>query len=521
MSSSDSDLSECENDYFQFNQDEYYSPPLIKKKSRLIATVVQNQVGVLSDLLDSPRWYNVRDYCGYSLLQIAILTDKIEVFDYMLSIPDFPLDFVNEEGQTALVIALDRYVSHNDIWTREHFVYELIKKGACIDNVYFEGGTPLHCALDRGYYRAAKLLIERGADINAPNSQQDTPLTRTLCKKNNELMMTLLVCGAQPTVLNFEQSVLSNNSFEVQETLFLYIYDEYSNLELRLLVLLQLAEAKSPLFYHIIQCPIKITVQYEFLNLYFRILCSISIDCLHLVIQKCGHNMNKVFSRKTSSNANYWTGAGKVICLENLNVMLESKLRPSVLTFINNINSRDVFEDLIGLGYDETAITQFYCYLLGYGLDIGELDLHAIYRVFGYCELFKILLHMDIDTSFFQEEDVKMVVPVFVYDINMNVERFLEERGDYYADSIYVLQSYFVHPKLDEICYQTDRMIGYSKVQSFQEIPLLVELARNVFREFFVKKFNIQTCKEFYARLNGLPVSNVHKKIITYETELY
>ncbi|XP_063903953.1 uncharacterized protein LOC135123333 isoform X2 [Zophobas morio] len=439
----------------------------------------------------------------------------------MLSIPDFPIEFVNREGLTALVVALDCFVSNNDTWMREHFAYELIKKGASIDRVYFHGDTPLHRTLDRGYYKAAKLLIERGADVNAPNREQDTPLTRTLYKDESELMMTLLVYGAQPTVLNFEQSVLYGNSFEIQEILFLYIYDEYSNLELHLDVLLTLAEAKSPLFYHIIKCPIKITIQYESLSLYFRFLCSISIDCLHLVIQKFGHYMNKVFSRKIFSESYYEGGEGKVICLKNLNVILESELRPSVITFINNVNSTEIFEDLIELGYDENAVTPLYCYLLSYGLNVQELDLHYVYDLYGYCELFKILLHMDIQKGVILEGYIKKAVPAFVYDINMNVERFLQEQSDYDADSAYLLRRYFVHPKLNEICYQINQMIGYSEVQSFQKIPLLVELARNVFREFFVNKFNIKTCKEFYSRLNGLPISNVHKKIITYETKLY
>ncbi|XP_063903949.1 uncharacterized protein LOC135123332 isoform X3 [Zophobas morio] len=440
----------------------------------------------------------------------------------MLSIPDFPLEFVNKEGQTALVVALDCYVS-NDIWMKEHFAYELIKKGACIDKVCFQGDTPLHRALDRSHYRAAKLLIERGADVNAPDSEHDTPLATTLYRGKSELIMTLLVYGAEPTVFNFEQSVLYNNTFEVQEILFLYIYDEYSNLELRLDVLLTLAEAKSPLFYHIIECPIKITIQHECLNLYFRLLCSISIDCLQLIIQKFGHYMNKVFSRKIFPVAYYRDGKGKVICLENLDVMLESELRPSVINFINNVNSSEVFEDLIGLGYTETGLTQLYCYLLSYGLNIGELDLQIIYEKFGYCELFKILLHMDVQMGVILENYIKRAMPVFVYDINMNLERFFQQQSSYDANSAYLLRGYFAHPKLNEICSPIDQVFQYcnAAVQSFPEIPLLIELARNVFREYFVKKFNIKTCKEFYSRLNGLPISKIHKKIITYETKLY
>ncbi|KAJ3647028.1 hypothetical protein Zmor_024577 [Zophobas morio] len=194
--------------------------------------------------------------------------------------------------------------------------------------------------------------------------------------------------------------------------------------------------------------------------------------------------------------------------------MLNSELKPTVITFINSVNSSELFQDLMELGYTETAITQLYCYLLSYGLNIGELDLQIIYEKFGYCELFKIILHMDVQMGVPQRY-TKNIVPVFAYDVNMNLERFLEQRSHYCANSIKVLRHYFVHPKLND---ETD---GYSEEQSSQEMPLLIELARNVFRKFFINKFKIKTCKEFYSRLNGLPISNTHKKIITYETILY
>ncbi|XP_063903963.1 poly [ADP-ribose] polymerase tankyrase-like isoform X3 [Zophobas morio] len=132
------------------------------KKSRIIAAVLHKQVEILKELLDSPKCYRVRDKDGYNLLQLAILQNKIEVFDYLLSIPDFPVDFVNEKGQTALVFALNRSCPYD---LSEHFSYELIKKGACIDKVCSKGNTLLHFAIDSCWYKTAKLLIQRGADM--------------------------------------------------------------------------------------------------------------------------------------------------------------------------------------------------------------------------------------------------------------------------------------------------------------------------------------------------------------------
>ncbi|XP_063903957.1 uncharacterized protein LOC135123335 isoform X2 [Zophobas morio] len=142
MSSSDSEdnynfYDYCERRFYFRRHRNGAGPPLIKKKSRIISAVVQNQVEALSELLDSPRWYNVRDVNGNGLLHIAIHQDNIEVFDYLLSIPDFPLDSKNKKGQSALIIALHDH-SYRQAWMLEHFAYELVKKGARIDEDDYE-----------------------------------------------------------------------------------------------------------------------------------------------------------------------------------------------------------------------------------------------------------------------------------------------------------------------------------------------------------------------------------------------
>ncbi|XP_063903549.1 uncharacterized protein LOC135122981 isoform X2 [Zophobas morio] len=76
MSSSDSDDSYSHDEYWLNDYEEGNGPPLIKKKSRLICAVLHNQVEILRDLLDSPKWYNVHDSWGYSLLQIAARQER-------------------------------------------------------------------------------------------------------------------------------------------------------------------------------------------------------------------------------------------------------------------------------------------------------------------------------------------------------------------------------------------------------------------------------------------------------------
>ncbi|XP_063903966.1 uncharacterized protein LOC135123338 isoform X3 [Zophobas morio] len=223
MSSSDSEDSYDHEDYYRkYCSCDERAPPLIKKKSRLISAAAHGQLEIFSDLLDSPKWYNVRDVSGNNLLQIAVIQERIKVFDYLLSIPDFPLDFKNKEGETALALALDD-AANNDIWRDEYITYELIKKGACIDEVCFEGYSPLHRAIERQYHKSAKLLIERGADVNCLNFCHKTPLDMSVYMRQSELVIMLLAYGAQPVVSHFALSVLHCNSFEAQQTISVHL----------------------------------------------------------------------------------------------------------------------------------------------------------------------------------------------------------------------------------------------------------------------------------------------------------
>lgn len=61
-----------------------------------------------------------------------------------------------------------------------------------------DGFTPLHLACAANHPEAVRLLIEKGADINAParNEHQERPLHRAVASGNPDLVLLLLEKGA-------------------------------------------------------------------------------------------------------------------------------------------------------------------------------------------------------------------------------------------------------------------------------------------------------------------------------------
>ena len=58
------------------------------------------------------------------------------------------------------------------------------------------GATPLHFAADRGHEEVVKLLISKGADVNAVCRYGLTPLTLATVAKRKDIMELLIKQGA-------------------------------------------------------------------------------------------------------------------------------------------------------------------------------------------------------------------------------------------------------------------------------------------------------------------------------------
>ena len=85
-------------------------------------------------------------------------------------------------------------------------VTSALDKGAAINEV--DGVTALYIACEAGNVELAKLLINRGADVNLPVSWQRTPLYAANKGRYADIVKLLLDSGANPNQLAKAQTPL-------------------------------------------------------------------------------------------------------------------------------------------------------------------------------------------------------------------------------------------------------------------------------------------------------------------------
>lgn len=152
---------------------------LIEKEPQALANIAGNEHGKLL--------FSVIKNGKIDLLTSLInngVDPNTKIIDYM------PIRGISN-GQSPLVYALS--VLDSSIIPKI-----LIEKGADVDAINNYGATPLHLAVDKGFIDIIKILINRGVDINRNNLSKHSPL-------NNAIS---LICKNDSNKLFFEISEL-------------------------------------------------------------------------------------------------------------------------------------------------------------------------------------------------------------------------------------------------------------------------------------------------------------------------
>ena len=146
----------------------------------------------------------------FSYLPFLILNDNFELATFLIPyVSDSDLQNMNNM----------QYL-HNLIGKGYHtFARMLIEKGASIEATDILKCTPLHIAAQNGHIDIARLLIDKGCNINAVNINHDTPLHNAIDynPKNIDMIELLLQNGANMNLKDKEGKTPKDLAFECKD----------------------------------------------------------------------------------------------------------------------------------------------------------------------------------------------------------------------------------------------------------------------------------------------------------------
>lgn len=127
------------------------------------------------------------------ILTAAMRDDTLpDLSEMILEMDD--LERRDRDGRTLLINA--------SFYNRVDIVKLLIKRGANVNAKDSTGNTPLHAAVQESNIEIIRILLENGADINSKNSFGNTPIWIVNPLQPKEVLHTLLHYGADPEIKN-------------------------------------------------------------------------------------------------------------------------------------------------------------------------------------------------------------------------------------------------------------------------------------------------------------------------------
>ncbi len=158
----------------------------------LTMAVASGDTEIVDLLIERGADLTVRDKYGSTVLHKAARESDGEMMKRLLATGVDP-NLKDSEDNTPLIIA----PGNLDVVTGKSIdiVRLLIEKGADVNAKNKYGGTPLHAAI--GSEQTVKLLLEHGADVNAKNNDAWTPLEVALLRGCPSTVQLLEKAGAK------------------------------------------------------------------------------------------------------------------------------------------------------------------------------------------------------------------------------------------------------------------------------------------------------------------------------------
>ncbi|KAK6175251.1 hypothetical protein SNE40_013754 [Patella caerulea] len=206
------------------------------KKPALYCAAVEDYGDIVTLILQKGADANIQDSDGDTALHLAIYSGSDDSSRALCDCQNVDASLVNKKGFNALHFAAlrDRPLAVEKILDKNKALVEVRKKDgfralhiAAVNNhvncarILIQKGradvnckrddkslfTPLHLACLESYFETVELLVERGADVNIPDSNGNTPLHLTLhgrsgIDRGQELLGALLGLGSSSKTEN-------------------------------------------------------------------------------------------------------------------------------------------------------------------------------------------------------------------------------------------------------------------------------------------------------------------------------
>lgn len=153
--------------------------------------VKRNDGSSVTELLQRGFDPNTPDPSGNIALVLALQAENFAVAEALMARPGLNINALNQSGESALMMAALR---GNLAWCER-----LLARGASINK---PGWTALHYAAAGPEPKVVKLLLDRGAVVDAESSDKTTPLMMAARYGPEEGVTLLLAHGADPKRTN-------------------------------------------------------------------------------------------------------------------------------------------------------------------------------------------------------------------------------------------------------------------------------------------------------------------------------
>ncbi|CAH1103690.1 unnamed protein product [Psylliodes chrysocephalus] len=373
----------------------------------------------------------------------------------------------------------------------------LIEKGADINAINKDGDTPLHTAVDLAEIETVCMLLHYNADPNVPNKDNETPFMKALMSGFAELQEALLdyvddFKVDNNTEENLVAVALKYGSRYVQE-----IVLRGGNVDQKAIENFNFSDNNIDLFKFI----------------WLRIPNSeIDEDTFGIkLIQKLCRG---------SATRNF----GKYIdfLVENAN----GYIIETIASNLSNMPLRYFFSRCRRTRC-LNQLTKFICLLLQYNFECTVRNKIDIFEIFGYCQLFEILLHFgledDVDKCMLCDLKCSSILPTYICFINTDIKTICDcKKNNPNLKSLINIMTYWAYPNLNKLLTKTILFPKFSNIYpNLPGFPSLVELARDKARQYIVSKFNMSKSSQYYTYLHCLNVPTTCKEILTFNRQIY